>query len=86
MKTTLTFGTFRGRPCYRFKAVIRENVEHGIKGDHQKTWRAEAGDPMFDLKTIRPSFEAEARRWRIKIMQKLFPSQPEQKMVEQDIL
>lgn len=72
MKLKLTTGKYRNRKCFRFRAVIPKSIEQGIPRRYQKTWHVVIEDPMFKEMEIKPMFVAEARRWRAKIMAKLF--------------
>lgn len=85
MKTYLTEGWFRHERCLRFKAVIPKSTKHGIPRSYQKTWHVQTVLLVKDRRKIMPMFKAEARRWRAKIMAKLFPSKPEQVVIQEEI-
>lgn len=71
MKTTFKSGELRGLRCVRFKAVINKSKKLGIPRKFQKTWSVKTVAPEFTLEEMKASFEANAKRWEAKVMEKL---------------
>lgn len=85
MKHKFTRTTYRGREVFKFVAKIPRQDSLGIPRSYQKTWRAFVLDPMFEERTIKRLFVAEAKRWYLKIMTQIFGEKAPQVMQQEMI-
>jgi len=62
------------RTGYRYavaKAVINKSAKKGIPRRYQRTWKVRTVAPNFSAEEMRSSFEANAKRWEAKVMEKI---------------
>lgn len=53
------------------KAVINKSVKLGIPRRFQKTWKVRTVAPKFAAATMKHSFQANAKRWEAKVMERV---------------
>ena len=87
MKTKIIKGLRHGKPVLRCIARIEKSKKIGIPRTYQKTWVAPFVEErcIYDKHGVADLFKAEARRWQLKTMQKIFGPEKAEGLIQQEI-
>lgn len=84
MKLHIYESVYHDLRCVKATAIIYKSVKKGIPRKYQKTWSMKTVAPEFTIQQMRPSIEAEARRWEAKTMALLERNRQLQKEILQE--
>lgn len=71
MKVYIFESTYHDLRCVRALAIIGKSKKKGIPRKFQKTWSLTTVAPQFTIKELRPSIEAEAKRWEQTVLARI---------------
>ncbi len=84
MKLHIFESTHFGLRSVKALAIIYKSVKQGIPRKFQKTWNMKTVAPEFTIKELKPTIEAEAKRWEAKVLATVKKTKQCQKECEEE--
>lgn len=84
MKIKSIVGEIRGLRCVRFVATINKSVKLQIPRRYQKTWSLKTVAPEYTEQEMLKSATEEAKRWEIRVMEKIRKAQQSTTQTNED--